>query len=80
MKDILPDLMAFGFGLFGVHQNDTLAKMCGENLDELAGERDFWYEQDNRFLSGKGAFGEMKIDVGFATAGDAMQELSFSLD
>lgn len=46
--------------------------MCGKNLDELAGERDFWHEQKDGFLGGNGVLGEVEIDIGFTATSDAV--------
>lgn len=46
--------------------------MCGKNLDELAGEGNFWHEQKDGFLGRNGVLGEVEINIGFTATGDAM--------
>ena len=71
LKRFLPELMANGFGLLGMEQ-DNIFKEVLEVLDELRGEGDFWNEQNDGFARGELALGEFDIDIGFAGAGDAM--------
>lgn len=42
MQEVLPDLMALRVGLFGVEKHDLAGKGLSEDLDELAGQSDFW--------------------------------------
>ncbi len=69
--------MAFGFGLFGVEEGDAVAEGGGEDLDELGGEGDFGDEEDDGSVLSEGFGGEFEVDVGFAGAGDAEEELGW---
>lgn len=66
--------MARGFCLFGVEESDLSTESGFEDLDELGGEGDFWDQQDDRLVFFKGFLGELEVDVGFAGAGDAVEE------
>ena len=45
-KGFFPDLMAYGFGLGGM-KNDDVLEMRLKIADDLRGERDLWYENDD---------------------------------
>ena len=73
LEALLPNLMANGFGLGGV-LNDNILKMRLKIADNLRGEGDFWYENNDRLTFGERALGELDIDIGFAATGDAVEE------
>lgn len=71
-----PGGAAFGKGLVGMDENGAPGEGMFEDFDELASEGDFGDEKDGRFLGLEGVFGEFKVDVGFATTGNALEKCS----
>ena len=66
--------MAGGLGEAGVNEDDFVAEGGLEDGDELGGEGDFGDEEDDGLASLEGLAGELEVDVGFAGAGDAVEE------
>ena len=65
--------MTFGFGLTAMEEGDLASESGFEDLDELGSESDFGDEEYDRFALIEGFGGEFEVDVGFATAGDAVE-------
>ena len=72
--------MTFGFGLTAMEEGDLASESGFEDLDELRGESDFGDEEDDGFALVEGFGGELEVDVGFAAAGDAVEQFGVVLD
>ena len=66
--------MTLGFGLLRMDESDLLAKSLFKDFDQLGSESDFWDEEDGGLIFCEGVFSESEVDVGFARAGDAVEE------
>ena len=72
LEDSLPDLVAFGFSLLRVHENDIL-KVGLEIGHKLRGECDFGNEEDGGFLVFCLFLCEFNINVSFAGTGNTVE-------
>lgn len=73
-KDVEPDLAAFGHGLLGMDEADAVAEGLLEDTDKLASKGNFGDEKDNRLVILDGFGGELEVDIGLATTGNAAEE------
>ncbi len=76
IHNVEPDLAAFGHGLLGMNEDDSIAESFGKNADKLAGEGDFGDEENGGFLRFEGISGHFEVNIGFATTGNAAEEFS----
>lgn len=74
LEDLEPDFAAFGHGLGGVNEENTLTEGLLKDLDELAGKGDLGDEEDDGFLLLERVRGELEVDISLAATGDAAEE------
>ena len=75
VKNSFPGLVAFGFSLLRVHENDIL-KVVLEIGHKLRGEGDFGDEKNGRLMVFYLFLGELDVNVCLTRAGDAVEENS----
>ena len=73
-ENALPEKVALTVSEAGVKSYDLVCEMFLEDLNELSGEGDFGEEEHERFVVAYDFVGEVEVDVGFAGAGDAVEE------
>ena len=75
LKGGAPVAGAGGFSEFAVQAGQLcLRKASGDAAFELRREVDFRHQQQRLLAGGEGAFDEAQVDLGFAAAGDAVQQ------
>ena len=74
LEEVLPGTVTGGLGLARMEEGDAAGEVALEDLDELGGEGDFGDEEDDGAPGGESFGGESEVEIGFAAAGDAVEE------